>query len=165
MLLLIVAVELVYGCSEINNTYINIWSDSFSKYKYLSMFACESSVSNSVSNRYLCKDKNANYVSHYYFYYIILGVQISSVRFFVFKNAFISKQNEWTDQLKYCPSLPTTFSHLSEFHLEKMTHLWRRSNFGANFRFLRKKWTGDLLYPSEQPVIRRSNVRRIWQLR
>ena len=25
----------------------------------------------------------------------------------------ISKQNEWTDQLKYCPSLPTTFSHLS----------------------------------------------------
>ena len=31
-----------------------------------------------------------------------------------------------------------------EFHLEKMTRLWRRSNFGANFWFLRKKWTGDL---------------------
>ena len=43
---------------------------------------------------------------------ILLGVQISLVRFFVFKNVFISKQNEWTDQLKYCPSLPT-FSHLS----------------------------------------------------
>ena len=28
--------------------------------------------------------------------------------------------------------------------LEKMTRLWRRSNFGANFRFLRKKWTSDL---------------------
>ena len=27
----------------------------------------------------------------------------------MFKNAFISKQNEWTDQLKYCPSLLTTF--------------------------------------------------------
>jgi len=40
-----------------------------------------------------------------------LEVQISSVRFFVFKNAFISKQNEWTDQLKYCP-LPI-FSSLS----------------------------------------------------
>jgi len=38
----------------------------------------------------------------------LLGVQISP-----FKNAFISKQNEWTDQLKYCPSLPITFSHLS----------------------------------------------------
>jgi len=25
-----------------------------------------------------------------------------------------------------------------------MTRLWRRSNFGANFRFLRKKWTSDL---------------------
>jgi len=68
------------------------------------------------------------------------------VRFFVFKNAFISKQNEWTDQLKYCPSLPTTFSSqaIFEFHLEKMTRLWKWSNFGANFRFLRKKWTGDL---------------------
>jgi len=43
----------------------------------------------------------------------LLGVQISSVRFFVFKNAFISKENEWTDQLKYCPSLPTTFSQFS----------------------------------------------------
>jgi len=43
-----------------------------------------------------------------------LRAQISSVRFFVFKNAFISKQNEWTDQLKYCPSLPITFSHLSD---------------------------------------------------
>ena len=32
-----------------------------------------------------------------------------------------------------------------------MTRLWRRSNFGINFRFLRKKWTGDLLHPSEQP--------------
>jgi len=27
--------------------------------------------------------------------------------------AFISKQNEWTDQLKYCTSLLTTFSYLS----------------------------------------------------
>ena len=52
-----------------------------------------------------------------------------------------------------------------EFHLEKMTRLWRRSNFRANFRFLRKKWTGDLLHPSEQPVIRRSNVRRIRRMR
>jgi len=44
---------------------------------------------------------------------LLLRVQISSVRFFAFKkNAFISKQNEWTDQLKYCP-LPTTFFHLS----------------------------------------------------
>jgi len=41
----------------------------------------------------------------------ILGVQISSVRFFC---AFISKQNEWTDYLKYCPLLPTIFSHLSD---------------------------------------------------
>ena len=49
-----------------------------------------------------------------------------------------------------------------EFYLEK-TRLWRRSNFGANFRFLRKKWTGDLLYPSKQLVIRRNNVRRIWR--
>jgi len=59
----------------------------------------------------------------------ILGVQISSLFFFVFKNAFISKQNEWTDQLKYYPSLPTTFSisqAIFEFHLEKMTRLWRR---------------------------------------
>jgi len=30
-------------------------------------------------------------------------------KFSPFKHAFISKQNEWTDQLKYCPSLPTTF--------------------------------------------------------
>ena len=45
-------------------------------------------------------------------FFLLLGVQINSVHFFVFKNAFISKQNEWTDQLKYYPSLPTTFSHL-----------------------------------------------------
>ena len=31
-----------------------------------------------------------------------------------------------------------------EFHLEKMIRLWRWYNFGVNFRFLRKKWTGDL---------------------
>ena len=56
-------------------------------------------------------------------------------------------QNEWTDQLKNCPSLSITFpisQVIFEFHLEKMTRLWRRSNFGVNFRFLRKKWTGDL---------------------
>jgi len=71
---------------------------------------------------------------------------------------YFSKQNEWTDQLKYCPSLPTTFpisQAIFEFHLEKITRLWRRSNFGTNFRFLRKTWTGDLLHPSEQPVIKR----------
>jgi len=33
------------------------------------------------------------------------------IRFFV--RFFISKRNEWTDQLKYYPSLLTTFSHLS----------------------------------------------------
>jgi len=27
----------------------------------------------------------------------------------------ISKRNKWTDQLKYCPSLPTTFSSLRQF--------------------------------------------------
>ena len=31
------------------------------------------------------------------FAFCILGVQINSVRFFVIKNAFISKQNERTD--------------------------------------------------------------------
>jgi len=49
--------------------------------------------------------------------------------------------------------------------ISKMTRLWRRSNFGANFQFLRKKWTGDLLHLSEQPVIRRSNVWRIRRMR
>ena len=85
---------------------------------------------------------------------IILRVQISSIRFFVFKNAFISKQNESTDQLKYCRCLllfPISQA-IFKFHLEKMTRLWRRSNFRANFRFLRKKWIGDLLHPSEQSV-------------
>jgi len=92
-----------------------------------------------------------------------LGI-ISSVSYFVFKNEFISKQKEWTDHLKYCPSLPT-FSHLS-----------------GNFRIpSRKKWLvfgGDpifdfcersepvtcqiVLHPLKQPVIRRSNVRRIY---
>jgi len=73
---------------------------------------------------------------------LLLGVQISSIRFLC-----IYFKTKWIDQLKYCPSLPTTFSHLSgnfEFHLKKMTRLWRRSNFGINFRFLQKKWTGDL---------------------
>ena len=68
---------------------------------------------------------------------ILLGVQISSVRFLC-----ISKQNEWTDQLKYCPLFFPISQTIFEFHLEKVIRLWRRSNFGANFRFLWKKWTG-----------------------
>ena len=43
----------------------------------------------------------------YYIFNEILGVQISSVHFFV----HLFQMNE--DQLKYCPSLPTTFFYLS----------------------------------------------------
>ena len=64
---------------------------------------------------------------------------------------FKTKWMNSSSQLKHCPSLPTTFSHqaIFEFHLEKMTRFGRRSNFVANFRFLWKKWTGDLLVSSE----------------
>jgi len=54
----------------------------------------------------------------------LLRIQISSVRFFVFKNAFISKQHEWTDQLKYCPSLSTTFSHPSGNFSNSISKKW-----------------------------------------
>ena len=57
------------------------------------------------------------------------------------------KQNEWTVQLKYCPSLPTTFSHLSgNFWIpsRKNDSSLEAIQFWNHFRFLRKKWTGDL---------------------
>ena len=46
--------------------------------------------------QYNLKKVSETAAGHTYIIYIqyILGVQISSVRFFVFKNAFISKQNE-----------------------------------------------------------------------
>jgi len=95
---------------------------------------------------------------------IYLG-QISSVCFFL----CIYFETKWMNRsikiFHRCLLLFPISQAIFEFHLEKMTRLWRRSNFGANFRFLRKKWTGNLLHPSEQPVIRRSNVRRIRRVR
>jgi len=70
--------------------------------------------------------------SSWYLYIYILGVQISSVRF-LFKNAFISKQNEWTDQLKYCPSLPTYFfPSLRQFsNSTKEVNRWLAASLGT----------------------------------
>jgi len=85
---------------------------------------------------------------------IILGVQISSVRFFCVQKCIYFK-TKWMNRLLIvhrCLFFPISQA-IFEFHLEKMTRLWKWSNFGANFRFLRKKWTGDLLHPLEQPVI------------
>ena len=55
-------------------------------------------------------------------YKFILYWEYKLVRsiFFCVQKCIISKQNEWTDQLKYCSSLPTTFSHLSDnFRISK----------------------------------------------
>ena len=67
---------------------------------------------------------------------ICVGVQISSIRFFV--HLFQNKMNEQNNSniVHRCLLFPS-FQAIFEFHLEKMTRLWKRSNFGANF--LRKK--------------------------
>jgi len=56
----------------------------------------------------------------------------------------------------FYPSLRQFSNSISK----KMTRLRRRSNF----RFLRKKWTVtcQIVHPLKQPIIRRSNVRRIY---
>jgi len=75
------------------------------------------------------------------------------------------------EQLKHCPSLPTTFSHpSSNFRISipsrKNDSSLEAIQFWSQFSISAKEvnWcsplTGDLLHPSEQPVIRRSNVWR-----
>ena len=82
-----------------------------------------------------------------------MGIQIRSVFLCIyFKTKWMNRSIKVLFIVAYYffPSLRQFSNSISK----KMTRLWRRSNFGANFRFLRKKWTGDLLHPSEQPVIR-----------
>ena len=86
----------------------------------------------------------------------------------VFFCAFISKQNEWTDQLKYSIAVYYFFLSLRQFS-NSISKKWLV--FGGDpilepiFDFCERNGTGDLLHPSEQPVIRRSNVRRIRRVR
>ena len=80
-----------------------------------------------------------------------------------FKNAFISKQNEWIDQLN-CPSLPTTFFHLSSnFRIpsRKNDSSLEATQFWNQFSISAKEVNRWLV--ASFPVIRRSNVRRIRQ--
>ena len=65
----------------------------------------------------MCHSTNIEITKKSYIHIIIIHVKywkyklIRSV--FVIKNGFILKQNERTDQSKYCPSLITTFSYFS----------------------------------------------------
>jgi len=78
------------------------------------------------------------YIEIYYIYLYTLGVQISSVRLKM--HLFQNKMNEQINCIFHRSLLLFLISQaIFEFHLEKMIRLWRRSNFGANFRFLRKK--------------------------
>ena len=61
--------------------------------------------------------------------------------------------------IKYCPSLPTTFSYLSgNFRIpsQKNDSSLEAIQFWSQFSISAKKDRGDLPNPSEQPVIRRS---------
>jgi len=72
-------------------------------------------------------------------------------------------RTKWIDQLKYCPSLSTTFSHLSgNFRIpsQKNDSSLEAIQFWSKFSISAKE-VNRWLVASEQPIIRRSNIRRI----
>jgi len=91
----------------------------------------------------------------------ILGVQLCFRRFFSEIRGFIVKNWLYIYDSKYCPSLATTFSHLSgnvRIPREKIGHLLRLSTNRSNFLLLHK--TGSAGQPSRVPLIETSDSQR-----
>ena len=80
----------------------------------------------------------------------------SEIRVFIVKNWL------YIFDSKYCPSLATTFSHLSgsvdESRVEKTGHLLRLSTNRSNFLLLHK--TGSASQPGRVPLIETSDSQR-----
>ena len=90
----------------------------------------------------------------------ILRVQLCFRRFFSEIRSFIVKNWLYIYDSKYCPSLATTFSHLSgsESRVEKTGHLLRLSMNRSNFLLLHK--TGSVGQPGRVPLIETSDSQR-----
>ena len=87
-----------------------------------------------------------------------MGVQISSVRFLCSKMHLF--QTKWMNRsIKVLSIAAYYFFPSLNFRISSRKNDSSLEAIQSNFRFLRKKWTGDLLHPSKQPVIRRSNVK------
>jgi len=90
--------------------------------------------------------------------YLVLDVQLCFRHFFSEIRGFIVKNWLYIYDSKYCPSLTTTFFHLSvayESRVEKTGHLLRLSTNRSNFLLLHK--TGSAGQPDRVPLIETSD--------